>query len=126
MAKVINKSYVKVKKSETQQARTACLTVRQTTVKLRPPRKRKGKKLPKITVTLVYAKEENPPEECEALEWLLLTTIKISEASQALSCLNWYAARWSIEVWHHLGSSGCQIELRQLQTGERLKPALSV
>jgi hypothetical protein len=125
-APVVGKSFVEVTKSKTQEARTACLTVRTTTVKLRPPKKRKSEKLPKVTVSLVYALEENPPAGSEQLEWLLITTVTIENVSKALECLGWYTTRWGIEVWHRVLKSGCHIEKRQLQTAKRLKRALSV
>ena len=125
-APVVGKSFVKVTKSKTQEARTACLTVRTTTVKLRPPRKRKSEKLPKVTVSLVYALEENPPAGSEKLEWLLITTVTIENVAKAFECLGWYTARWGIEVWHRVLKSGCHIEKRQLRTAKRLKRALTV
>ncbi len=85
-------------KTYTQEPRIACLTVRTTTIKLRPPKKRKFEKLPKVTVSLVYALEENPPAGSEKLEWLLITTVKILNASQAFECLNWYTVRGGIAL----------------------------
>jgi hypothetical protein len=125
-APVVAKSFVQVTKSKTQEARMACLTLRTTTVKLRPPKKRKSEKLPKVTVSLVYALEENPPAGSEKLEWLLMTTVAIENPTQALECLNWYTVRWGIEIWHRVLKSGCKIEKLQLQTAKRLKRALSV
>lgn len=125
-APVVGKSYVKVTKSKTQEARMACVTVRTTTVKLRPPKKRAKEKLPKVTVSLVYALEENAPSGSEKLEWLLITTVIIENPTQAFECLSWYTVRWGIEIWHRVLKSGCKIERLQLQTAKRLKRALSV
>ena len=52
--------------------------------------------------------------------------MKFENVAEAICCLEWYAARWSIEVWHRVLKSGCKIEKRQLQSAERLKRALSV
>ena len=125
IAPVVGKAEVKVNQSQTQEARMASLTVRSATVIVRRPRKR-SKKWPNVTLTLVYAVEENPPAGSEPLEWLLLTTMKLENGYEAIKCLDWYAARWSIEVWHRVLKSGCKIEERQLQCAERLKRALSV
>lgn len=125
-APVVGKSYVDVRPSKTQEARTACLTVRTTSVKLRPPRKRRSEKLPKVTLNLVYALEENPPAGSEQLEWLLMTTVEIENVNQVFECLDWYTVRWGIEIWHRVLKSGCTIEKLQLRTAKRLKRALSV
>ena len=50
-----------------------------------------------------------------------LTTLQ-----EALEQVQWYAQRWQIEVLHKVLKSGCQIELRELETRERLEPVLAV
>lgn len=57
---------------------------------------------------------------------MLLTTLPIEGPQDALRCLDWYACRWSIEVWHKVLKSGCQIEARELQTADRLFRCLAV
>ena len=109
-----------------QLARQATLTVRWKEVTLRPPNSRTKEKLPNITVWAVWACETNPATGVEAVEWLLLTTVPITSTEEALSLLEWYAARWGIEVWHTVLKSGCRIEDKQLETADRLKRCLAL
>jgi transposase-like protein/transposase Tn5 family protein len=109
-----------------QLARKAALSVRWRQVRLRPPNSRTKEKLPSITVWAVWACEPNPPAGVEAVEWLLLTTVPISSTEDALERLEWYAARWGIEVWHKVLKSGCRIEDRQLESAERLIRCLTL
>jgi Transposase DNA-binding/Transposase Tn5 dimerisation domain len=109
-----------------QVARQAALKIRWKQVTLRPPNSRSKEKLPNITVWAVWACETTPPPGVEGVEWLLLTTMPISSTEDALERLEWYAARWGIEVWHKVLKSGCRIEDRQLETGERLIRCLTL
>jgi hypothetical protein len=109
-----------------QVARDATLTVRWRQVTLRPPNSRDKQKLPNITVWAVWAIETNPPPGVAPVEWLLLTTVPITSTAEALSRLEWYAARWGIEVWHKVLKSGCRIEDRQLEAAERLIRCLTL
>jgi hypothetical protein len=107
-------------------ARDASLTVRWRQVTLRPPNSRDKENLPNVTVWAVWAIETTPPAGVAAVEWLLLTTVPITSSADALERLEWYAARWGIEVWHKVLKSGCRIEDRQLETADRLKRCLTL
>jgi hypothetical protein len=107
-------------------AREASLKIRWKQVRLRPPNSRTKEKLPTITLWAVWAVESNPPAGVEAVEWLLLTTVPINSTAEAVEILEWYAARWGIEVWHKVLKSGCRIEDRQLEAAERLIRCLTL
>jgi hypothetical protein len=108
------------------EAREATLTVRWREVTLRPPNSRDKEKLPSVTVWAVWAIETTPPAGVAPVEWLLLTSVPITSTAEALERLEWYAARWGIEVWQNVLKSGCRIEDRQLETAGRLKRCLSL
>ena len=114
---------VQVRQRDDRPARTAHLTVRWRQVTLRPPKQRA---LPAVTVWAILAREEAAPKGAQPVEWLLLTTVTIDGPQAALRCLEWYACRWGIEVWHKVLKSGCQIEARELQTADRLIRCLAV
>jgi len=57
----------------------------------------------------VYVVEPNPPAGASAVEWLLLTTVPVASAKQALQCIQWYCRRWRIEEWHRVMKSACKI-----------------
>lgn len=107
-------------------SRTAHVAVRRRQVTLNPPKKRAAESLPRVTVWAVLAREESPPNGAEPIEWMLLTTLPVDRPPDALRCLEWYACRWGIEVWHKVLKSGCQIEARELQTADRLIRCLAV
>ena len=107
-------------------AREAHLQVRFCSLWLCPPKHRKAEKLPKLKVFAVYAVETQPPLGIEPIEWLLLTTLEVSTVCAAVDKIDCYACRWGIEVLHKVLKSGCRIEDRQLQTGQRLHRSLAV
>ncbi len=86
---------------------------------------RSDRTLADIEVTAVLAREVDPPKGEEPLEWLLLTSLSVETAEQALEKLQWYLCRWQIEVFFKILKSGCRIEKLQLETLERLEPALA-
>ena len=87
-------------------ARAADLAVRFMRVQLRPAHYHAGKE--PINIWVIHAREENPPPNTEAVEWFLLTTIKLDSPEDAEKCLrmrfqllrHWYCLRWRIEDWH--------------------------
>jgi Transposase DNA-binding/Transposase Tn5 dimerisation domain len=107
-----------------QPAREATLNLRWRQVTLRPPNSRAKEQLPNMTVWAVWAVEPDPPAGVAAVDWLLLTTVPILTTADALERLDWYAARWGIEVWHKVLKSGCRIEGKQLETAARLTRCL--
>jgi len=118
---------VKVPRRPGQAARLARLAVRFGTVSLQPPRHRhRETELEPVTVWAVYVQEEEPPPDLAPLSWMLLSTLPVTNLSEAVTCIDWYACRWSIETFFKILKSGCRIEHLQLETGERLKRCLAV
>lgn len=107
-------------------AREAQLSVRFTQVTLRPPRHRAAEQLSPLTVWAILVREDLPPVGVEAIEWLLLTTCPTHTWVEACERVEWYAARWLIEVYHKVLKSGCRIEARQFEQVDRLKRYLAL
>lgn len=105
-------------------ARLAELTVRAATVWLQPPPYHPDKA--PIELRVVHAREDNPPPEREAVQWLLLTTLPVASAEQAQQCLRWYCLRWRIEDWHRVIKTGCRIEALAHESAERLRRAIAI
>lgn len=80
----------------------------------------------KIRINAVMAIEEDPPEGEEALVWIFLTTLSIAKFDEAVKVVEYYLCRWEIEIFNKILKSGCKIEEKQLQTGERLKILISL
>jgi len=106
-------------------ARVAQLEIRFAQVQLKPPKNKKA--LGELMVWAVLAEEVNAaPEVEEPLQWLLLTTLAVETFEQAVEKLDWYVARWGIEVYHRTLKSGCQIEERQLGNADRIEACLAI
>ena len=107
--------------------RDAALRVRAAKVFIRPPMHGSDPNGPAILLSVVRASEENPPEGVkEPLEWVLLTTLSVEGAEDALGVLDYYTFRWRIERFHFVLKSGCGYEKLQLDRLDTLEKALSL
>ena len=109
---------------EKRDARLVKLEVRNRTVILRAPKRKKH--LPDVRVWAVHAKEASPPFGIEGLEWMLLTTVEVKNREDAYRRLEWYSRRWGVEVYHRILKSGCRVEARQLENNVRLQNCLAI
>lgn len=116
---------VSVPRRGPRRARDARLEVRFRMVTLRPPKRLKDAE--PLSLWAVHLREVDYPEDVnEPLEWLLLTTIPTRTFDEAITIAKYYTQRWGIELYHRVLKSGCRIEDRQLETAERLQPALGI
>lgn len=65
--------------------------------------------------------ERNPPKGCERIKWVLLTSLPISSASDALTAILYYKERWQIENLHRVLKDGTQIEECQLEAQQAIE-----
>lgn len=77
-----------------------------------------------IEASCVIAREIDPPAGVKALEWRLLTNREVPDFEAAVQLIDWYRARWEIELFFHVLKNGCKVEALQLSTFERLERAL--
>jgi len=106
-------------------ARVANLDVHYDRVTLAPPGNKRHH--PPIQLWAVLARETQPPSGVAPLEWQLLTTVATDTFEDACERVAWYTKRWGIEVFHRtLKNGGCNIEQRQLGTGDRLAACLAL
>src|SRR4051794_41504475 len=61
-----------------------------------------------------------------ALEWILFTTVAITDAASALECIEWYRLRWVVEEDHKALKTGCAMEQRQLRSAPGLLALLGL
>jgi hypothetical protein len=125
-APIIARKKLRLPARKEQPARVAKLKVRACAVSLHSPLNGPASGLRPIALWGVWAYEPNPPAGVEPLDWKLLTTVPVTTNEEAVERLDWYAARWGIEVWHRVLKSGCRIEQRQLESFERLARMLTV
>lgn len=107
------------------QSRTAQVEVRSTRVTLRPPW-RVDRRLPEVTVNVVWVREVAPPADEVPVEWMLLTSLPIDEDDQIRQVIQYYGVRWMIEIAFRTLKSGCQVEHRRFEHVHRLLPCLAV
>jgi hypothetical protein len=80
-------------------------------VKLKPPSSRTCSIAFKpVELTAIFAKEVDVCEGEEAISWMLLTSLELTQAEEAIKVIEYYLCRWQIEVYFKILKSGCQIE----------------
>lgn len=111
-------------------AHTARLEIAAGTLHVPPPRLRspelRAQKIDVIPMNVVHVREIEPPPESAPVEWVLLTSLPVSDATEALETVTAYQRRWTIEEWHKALKTGCQVTARQLRTRERLEPLIAL
>lgn len=125
-APVLAHKYLALAATPKRKARTAKLEIRACPLVLQSPRNGTARGLPPLALWGVWAYEPEAPPGVEPLDWKLLSSVPVITAADALERLEWYAARWGIEQWHKILKDGCRIEMRQLQSAERLKRLITV
>jgi hypothetical protein len=79
-----------------------------------------------VEVSCLVAREEGAPEGVKPVEWRLLTNRPIDGFEAAVELIDWYRARWEIELFFHVLKNGCRVEALQLSTVARLERALAL
>ncbi|HEV7881420.1 IS4 family transposase [Bradyrhizobium sp.] len=102
--------------------RIATVALRAGPVTLKRPRNGFAKTEPEtVSMTLVEAREINPPANEEPLHWRLLTTIEVGDAAAACEIVRLYRLRWRIEeIFRALKSDGMRLEETQVHEAGRL------
>jgi hypothetical protein len=108
------------------EGRDATLTIRACSVVLPRPPKLRGPLPASLPVNLVHVREEHPPADLAPVEWLLVTTLPITDARDIGHIVDHYRARWTIEEYFKALKSGCSYEKRQLESRTTLLNALGI
>ncbi len=104
--------------------RTASLQVAWADCELTAPRWGKERGGPRLCVSVVRAWEADPPPGVEPLDWVLVTSLVVRDAADALQVIAHYEQRWVIEEYHKCLKTGCAMEARQLETAAGLQALL--
>lgn len=89
------------------------------------PNRASGTRL-KVSANVVEVREVNPPRGAQKLHWRLLTSLPVANLEDAKKILEFYKARWTIEIYHRVLKSGCLIEARRLETFDRLERCITL
>ena len=80
-----------------------------------------------IAQWVVRGRELDPPADLkEPIDWVLLTSLLVSDLTEAMDVIGFYEKRWLIEEWHKALKTGCGVERRQLHTSGRLEALTGV
>ncbi len=115
---------VQVPRKKGQPTRRAQLEIRFVPVRLRAPQL-KSKRGP-LALWAIEAREAHPPRGVTPICWRLLTTLAVHTVKQAIEKVQWYCARWGIEVFHKVLKSACAVEAAQLEDVHRLQRLITV
>lgn len=107
-------------------ARTVEQEVKAVRLLLKPPHRRTGGTLPAVELTVVQARETNPPPGEDPLVWVLLTTLPVETFEHAEEVLELYLCRWEVELLHKVIKSGCRLEEMQQRHDFTLRPAIAL
>jgi hypothetical protein len=77
-------------------------------------------------VTCVVAREIGAPLGVKPIEWRLLTNRTAATLEAVVELIEWYRARWEIELLFLVFKEGCRVEALQLGTMERIARALAL
>ena len=105
--------------------REAKLTIRATPFRLYPSKY--TKKGTPLSLLLLDVCEEHPPENTEAIHWMITTTMEVKTPKEAIEKVQWYMYRWRIERFHYILKTGAfNIEKLQFETFPRFKKAITM
>ena len=123
-AEVLGTLAVDIPGNGKRKARTAQVDVRMAQVTIKAPYRRGQAKalasMEPVSVKVIAATESHPPENAEAISWVLLTNLLVPDFDSAAEKIRWYGQRFGIETWHKVLKSGCKVEDCLLETAERL------
>lgn len=77
-----------------------------------------------VSVTCIIARELDVPPGLKLIEWRLLTNRSADTAAEVAELIDWYRARWEIEMLFNILKNGCKVEALQLGTIERIERPL--
>lgn len=94
--------------------------------RLQIPNGRKGKAKGTLTITCLVAREIGAPKGHNPIEWRLVTNREVNTLADAVQLIDWYRARWEIEMFFDIVKNACKVEELQLRTIGRLQTAIAL
>ena len=121
--------YVSVNRNQT--ARWAQVEVRATSVTLIRPREGStafvlDHDIREVATNVVLVQEINAPRSCTPMQWVLYTRESVSSFQACLRAIEYYEQRPTVEEYHKCLKTGLQVEERQYESADRLRPVIGV
>ncbi len=79
-----------------------------------------------VTVSVVLANEVSAPSGVKPVQWRLLTNREVPTLEEAVMLIDWYRARWEVELLFHTLKNGCRVEALQLDAYPKLERAIAL
>lgn len=79
-----------------------------------------------IEASCLIASEINVPQGVKPVLWRLLSNRAVCTLAEAIELIDWYRARWEIELFFLVPKEGCRVERLQLTDIGRLHTALAI
>lgn len=79
-----------------------------------------------LDATCLVARETNLPKGVKPVEWRLLTNREAGNLAAAAGLIDWYRARWEIEMFFNVLKNGCRVETLQVAVIGKIELALAV
>jgi hypothetical protein len=79
-----------------------------------------------VKATCIVAREIDAPKGVKAVEWRLLTNRSAQTLEEIIELIDWYRARWEIEIYFNVLKNGCKVEALQLSAIDRIERALAL
>lgn len=79
-----------------------------------------------VAVTCIVAREIDAPAGVKPVEWRLLTNRAAPKTADVVELIDWYRARWEIEMFFNIVKNGCRVEALQLSSMDRIERALAL
>ena len=90
------------------------------------PNGNKGEEKGTLKVSCLVAQEINTPKGERPVQWRLLTTRRVETLAEASELIDWYRARWEIEMFFDILKNACRVEELQLKSMHRLEVAIAL
>lgn len=79
-----------------------------------------------LSVTSIVAREVDAPPGTKPIEWRLLTNRPAETCTAVVELIDWYRARWEIEMLFDILKNACRIEALQLEHIDKLERAIAM
>jgi hypothetical protein len=77
-----------------------------------------------LAITCIVAQEIGAPAGVTPVVWRLLTNREAQDLDAVIELIDWYRARWEIEMFFNVLKNGCKVEALQLSHIDRVERAL--
>ncbi|QRQ83739.1 IS4 family transposase [Cupriavidus oxalaticus] len=77
-----------------------------------------------LALTCLVAQECGAPAGVKPVVWRLLTNREAQDLDAVIELIDWYRARWEIELFFHVLKNACKVEALQLSQMDRVERAL--